>query len=490
MHVCHIQPERYIHAQGLAELAETVYYGLQRLGVGATLGSDLRPSSIVIGAHLAELLPDDAIIYNTEQIHEGSPWVSENYLRLLRSHTVWDYSAQNVLRLAEQGITAKHVPVGYVPELRRITPAEVEDIDVLFCGSLNPRRQKILDDLKAAGLNVVHLFGVYGAERDSHIARAKIVLNMHFYESQIFEIVRCSYLWTNAACVVSEESVDMTYGPMLVRYEKLVSCCVAMCENPEWRDDRAREDLVRFKQQPEEDYLEAALKPETVLASSYQKLKERYLYACTAGFKLRTPKVRHPFSVVVPVNDEASFTQNLLASPGLAEVKPQIIKVTDARSAAEAFESGKAQAKTEWILYVHQDVWWPEGTGFELEAILEDTSLMVDIIGFAGIVNGEHAGFVIDRGWRFDHPITGIPTSIEEFALLLRRDVTLDPNLGWHTWGTDLCFRYSAKLVRVPLFHNSIHGHELPEAYHESGRKLLAKYPDRPIKTLNGELHG
>jgi hypothetical protein len=41
------------------------------------------------------------------------------------------------------------MPVGYVPELERIRPAPAEDIDVLFFGSVNDRRQRVLDQLRA-----------------------------------------------------------------------------------------------------------------------------------------------------------------------------------------------------------------------------------------------------------------------------------------------------------------------------------------------------
>ena len=54
------------------------------------------------------------------------------------------------------------------------------------------------------GINVKALFGVYGRERDKLIARSKIVLNMHHYSSQIFEIVRVFYLLTNRKAVVAE----------------------------------------------------------------------------------------------------------------------------------------------------------------------------------------------------------------------------------------------------------------------------------------------
>ena len=75
---------------------------------------------------------------------------------------------------------------------------------MLFYGSLNSRRQAVLENLRLAGLKVVHLFGVYGEERDAAIANAKVVLNLHYYEDSIHELVRTSYLLANKKAVVSE----------------------------------------------------------------------------------------------------------------------------------------------------------------------------------------------------------------------------------------------------------------------------------------------
>lgn len=480
-HIYQVKPEGYIHAEGLNEFAETVYYGLKRLGFTVTMGPLPAPHSIVIGAHLASTLPPDAIIYNSEQIHDRSPWLTENYLELLRNHTVWDYSSANVRKLKELGVKAKHIPIGYVPELTRIKPQQ-EDIDVLFFGSMNERRTKIIDELKAAGLKVETLFGVYGAVRDSYIARSKIVLNIHFYDVPVFEIVRVSYLLANRKCVVSE-TTDGSIGVRGVFYDEIVKECVDLAGNAEERAQIALDGFNAFSEVPEEKYLERAVKSKVSL-KEYEILRERYVYACTAGIPRRKLKTRNRFDIVVPVNDLDILDRNIRASPGLTEIDPHIICVSGATSAADAWEKGKTKCKTDWILYCHQDIAVPEGSGWMMEHDLLDSR--ADVLGFAGIVDGEHAGFVIDRGWRFDHPHFGKPTSIEEFAVFLRPDVTLDPDLGWHCWGTDLCHRYRCALLRIPLFHNSIHGNELPPEYIKSTRVLRKKYPERELKTLNG----
>jgi protein O-GlcNAc transferase len=241
LQIVQIRPTGYIHAEALTEIAECVHFGLRRLGVKSFYREppDCPVRQIILGAHLLDAqgldaLPADAIIYNSEQIDDDSKWLTSHYVAALKTRMVWDYSAENVRRLTALGAqTIQFVPVGYVPELARL-PLVSEDIDVLFYGSVNPRRQQILDELKARGLNVVVLFGVYGEERDRAIARAKVVLIVHFYPAKIFEVVRAAYLLSNGKAVVAEGGADSFVESDLresmhsVPYERLVDACVEL----------------------------------------------------------------------------------------------------------------------------------------------------------------------------------------------------------------------------------------------------------------------
>jgi hypothetical protein len=80
---------------------------------------------------------------------------------------------------------------------------------------------------------VEQVFGLYGADRDALVARSKIVLNLHFYDSKIFEVVRVSYLLTNGACVVSESGLDPTENEFagalaFAPYEALADTCTPL----------------------------------------------------------------------------------------------------------------------------------------------------------------------------------------------------------------------------------------------------------------------
>lgn len=234
-----IQPPDYIHSQALTEIVDTLVYGLKGLGYPVSREKNrLVPGAraILIGAHLLppgqmDRLPLDTIIYNLEQVGASPVWTPA-YINLLTRLEVWDYSRRNIEGLTNMGVSGiKHVPVGYVAELTRIAPAREEDIDVLFYGCLNDRRSKVLQELGDVGLNVKAVFGVYGPSRDALIARAKVVLNLHYYDTSIFEIVRVSYLLSNSKAVVAEchsgteMDADLQDAVKCVPYQELAPAC-------------------------------------------------------------------------------------------------------------------------------------------------------------------------------------------------------------------------------------------------------------------------
>lgn len=238
-----VSPPGYVYSETFREIAETLYYGLQHLGHVASIADRFVASAtnIVLGGHLldeaeAHEIPTDSIIYNFEQVHGESKWIKPVYVDLVRRLRCWDYSVRNVAMWNRYCPESRvvHVPLGYVPELSRIQPADNEDIDVLFYGVVNDRRATILHELQRAGLNVHTVTGVFGATRDALIARAKVVLNMHFFETKIFELPRVAYLLANRKAVVAEvdpeteieeEMRDAVAG---VGYDALADKCVQL----------------------------------------------------------------------------------------------------------------------------------------------------------------------------------------------------------------------------------------------------------------------
>ena len=266
-----VRPPGYAHAEAFSEIAETLFHALRALGQDVVLADAPEPGRrpLVLGSNLlsahAVPLPPDAILYNLEQVDPGSSWMTPALLDLFRRHEVWDYSARNACRYADLGLPAPRVvPVGWVPELSRIAPAE-EDLDVLFYGSMNERRRAVLAALSERGLRVHSAFGVYGAERDRLVARSKVVLNVHYYEAKVLELVRLSYLLANGRCVVSERGADpaeereLEGGVGFADYDAIADTCARLCAEPGERGRLASEGRRIMERRDARTILAAAL---------------------------------------------------------------------------------------------------------------------------------------------------------------------------------------------------------------------------------------
>ena len=234
-----LQPDNYIHSLAFAEIMESLAYGFNALGhkvrltrnhISTTCPTIILGANLLQPQHIAEL-PRQAIVYNLEQITPSSPWMTPEWIKSLQGRLVWEYSERNMPYWQEHKVHAAHVPIGYAPSLTRIDRTVERDIDVVFYGSVNARRSRVLDTLKSHNLRVAQLSGVYGAQRDAIIARSKIALNIHYYVPNIFEVVRASYLVANSVPVLSERNTN-TYVPIewenmayWASYDQLPSIC-------------------------------------------------------------------------------------------------------------------------------------------------------------------------------------------------------------------------------------------------------------------------
>ncbi len=274
--IVQIVPDDFLDAGVFTEVAETLLSGFRALGYGSVLrvnGFRSGTPAVVLAAHLihpqdAPRVPSGVIIYNLEQIRPGAWAANPGYLEVLGRHTVWDCNADSA-----QAITAAtgnpdvhHVGLGFAPELARIAPEPVQDIDVLFYGSLTPRRQAVLETLIMVGLRVHVAFGVYGAARDALIARAKLVLNLHAHDGWGFEIVRVSYLLTNRKAVVceaddpSEIEPDLRDAVLGVPYDQLGEACLHLLQDDLARDHLAARGHAAFRRREQTTVLHAALR--------------------------------------------------------------------------------------------------------------------------------------------------------------------------------------------------------------------------------------
>jgi SAM-dependent methyltransferase len=213
-HLSIVQPIGYAHSLGFVDQVRYVRWQLRRLGARVTVAKNrLREDAVnlVFGAHLGfdpeRLARHTCVFVNLEQLGEGGAQVSEDYLRLLRNCAVIDYDPHNVAAYAEDPADVPVIPLLHAPYLDQGEgiPLEERPIDLLFIGSINPRRQALIDRIQSLGHTVSTFDGpIYGDDRDAFIRQAKAVLNVHFYESSRFEQARVSHCLSLGTPVISE----------------------------------------------------------------------------------------------------------------------------------------------------------------------------------------------------------------------------------------------------------------------------------------------
>lgn len=230
-----VRPRGYLHSDALLDVAKLLHCSLESLGFASAVGYnsfDSSTTNIVLGYHLlrdpSPVASCRSILYQLEQLSDREGWFTPPRLEILRAAAeVWDYAPENVRFLAANGLSeVKLLPIGFHERLSLIPTRPAEDIDILFYGSINDRRKRVLDQL-ARGFRTQVLFGVYGSRRDEYISRSKLVLNVHFYDRQLMEQPRIAYLLNNRRFVLSEAAANNPFaGAIAVApYDELVHAC-------------------------------------------------------------------------------------------------------------------------------------------------------------------------------------------------------------------------------------------------------------------------
>ena len=220
INVCLMQPPGYVHALALLEAAEYVVAKSREAGYEAGLSKNrILPTglNIVFGAHInpkSQLnLGKNVVIFNSEQLPEQSAWINADYKSVLNQYYIWDYSKFNLENIKHE--SKRLVCFHYAGALSRVVQSATPEYDLVFYGSLNDRRRKILNTLREShGLKVLDFYGLYGPERDVLLANTKALLNLHFYDSQIFQQIRAFYPLINRIPVISENFPTQSAPPI------------------------------------------------------------------------------------------------------------------------------------------------------------------------------------------------------------------------------------------------------------------------------------
>lgn len=219
-HINTIREPRNMFPMCFREMSRLIQWGLQSAGHDVTRAENSFQegrTNIIFGFHewfkhtenpLTYIRDYDCIIYQAEQLAPGGRQMPDWYFGALHHcKAVWDYSKDNVDIAHRNAIPSIHVPPAAHPKYEPIdNVGDQQDIDVLFMGALNGRRSFTVQLLGHLFDEVHVLQSTWGMERDEFMARAKLLLNVHFYKAQTLELLRISHALNSGIPVVSEES--------------------------------------------------------------------------------------------------------------------------------------------------------------------------------------------------------------------------------------------------------------------------------------------
>jgi Glycosyltransferase family 25 (LPS biosynthesis protein) len=177
---------------------------------------------IVLCANVFSSIPpaDKLIVYQLEQ-SVSSRWFTQTYIDTLKSAKwILDYSLTNIEFLKhtlgpDHSRSVVYLPIGAITEYEPHIAAE-KTWDILFYGDYKSceRRRKMLDAAKEK-FQIEIVTEVFGQKMHEMIKKAKIVLNIHYYENALLELPRIQESLSLGTPVVSESSVDQNSYPEL-----------------------------------------------------------------------------------------------------------------------------------------------------------------------------------------------------------------------------------------------------------------------------------
>lgn len=214
-------------------VAHRVEKSLIDIGLGVTIAhaysaaADSGQIHIVICPQMFPELPKNYVAFQMEQ-SINPRWFTADYFAILNNAiAVFDYSLTNIEYLLQQGIPYQklfYMPISsyanYAEHLSQtgynLQPVEGEkDVDVLFYGDPNcERRQSYLRQLSKR-FNVHVASEVFGEDLTRLVQRAKLIINIHYYEDALLETTRLYETLSLGTPIVSESSSDIQHHDML-----------------------------------------------------------------------------------------------------------------------------------------------------------------------------------------------------------------------------------------------------------------------------------
>jgi hypothetical protein len=272
-----VDPSGYKYAYLLTDACRYVGYGLRGLGhaVDLTVNQvDVPGKNLIVGTHLLSAQEASAIVDSgAEYVAVHSEWlftrpdgtgvvssfVGERFERdygrfYQRAAAVWDPYQWNLDLIGRLGVPPERLKliatIGYHPAMDEVAhrPWREKDLDVLFFGSMTPRRSKVLDELRRRH-RVVAVLDAPKDFRNDLIARARLHLNLP--GSDVYthlSVYRVAYLLNNRSAVVTETATthaDLQAMTVAAPYGDLAEACRQALDCAEALAERSHEQFKR-----------------------------------------------------------------------------------------------------------------------------------------------------------------------------------------------------------------------------------------------------
>lgn len=189
--------------------AEKLVENICSLGHEAELISEVKDDDsfyILYCAFQITNLPKNYIVYQCEQW--DSHWFGKYYWGIINGALqVWEFAECNISKYPI-GLQSKvvHVPAGLINGV-----IKEKDIDVVFYGAVNKHRETLLSQIRNNKIHITCIQNKYGSEMIDILSRAKVVLNIHFYEKGHLETFRINEALCCGCHVVSERNHTAFY---------------------------------------------------------------------------------------------------------------------------------------------------------------------------------------------------------------------------------------------------------------------------------------
>ncbi len=197
----------------------------------------------------------------------SSRWLTPEYLKALEnSFAIFDYSLNNIAYFSAKGLSQKqlnYMPIGWLPDYHCEPFIEdpEKEYDVLFYGDTNnERRHKFISRI-GEKYNLKLIGNLFGDELYRELRKARIVINVHYYEGALLETTRLYECLSLGCLIVSESSVDIEQHQQLREVvdfveegdiEGMISRLDYWLTKEDERKNRLAENLEALRRQPNE----------------------------------------------------------------------------------------------------------------------------------------------------------------------------------------------------------------------------------------------